>query len=87
MVERSTRLADAIRQFEVGTESKIVAAISHKLYFFDLAGFPFLDQLHGLLRLVNSRRIICSSDHPYTSIPSVIEIGGRSPRAIAKAFG
>jgi predicted TIM-barrel fold metal-dependent hydrolase len=35
-------------------------------FYFDLAGVPFPDQIHGLLRLVDSSRLLYGSDYPYT---------------------
>lgn len=41
-----------------------------KLFYFDLAGMPFPDQIHGLLRFVNSSRLLYWSDFPFT--PGVV---------------
>ncbi|KAJ5206805.1 Amidohydrolase 2 [Penicillium cf. griseofulvum] len=35
-------------------------------FYFDLAGVPFPNQIHGLLRLVDSSRLLYGSDYPYT---------------------
>ncbi|MCJ1298591.1 hypothetical protein MMC08_001381 [Hypocenomyce scalaris] len=41
-------------------------------FFFDLAGFTFPDQIHGLLRYVDSSRLLFGSDYCYT--PSSIAV-------------
>ena len=37
-----------------------------KQFYFDLAGMPFPDQIHGLLRFVDSSRLLYGSDFPFT---------------------
>ena len=40
-------------------------------FYFDLAGTPFPDQVHGLLRFVGSTRLLYGSDFPFTPGPVV----------------
>ena len=86
LVERFARFADTILQSEVGMTTETVSATLQKQFLFDLAGFPFPDQLHGLLRVVDFRRILYGSDYPYTPIPSVIELAGTLDRELSELF-
>ena len=48
-----------------------VREILQSRVYFDLAGVPFPDQIHGLLRIVDSSRLLYGSDYPYTKAPTV----------------
>ena len=37
-----------------------------KQFYFDVAGMPFPDQIHGLLRFVEPSRLLYGSDFPFT---------------------
>lgn len=65
-------------------DSKAVAATLQKQFFFVLAGFPFPDRLHELLRLVDSRRLMYRCDYPYTLIPNVIRLAGTFDQQMPK---
>ncbi|KAF2460390.1 amidohydrolase [Lineolata rhizophorae] len=55
-------------------------------FFFDLAGFPFPDQIHGLLRLVGPDRMLYGSDFPYTPRPSVVGLAERMRVGLRELF-
>ena len=86
LVERFAIFADAILQSESGMDTQTVATTLQKQFYFDLAGFPFPDQLHGLLRLVDYQRILYGSDFPYTPLPSVTALAGTLDKELPKIF-
>jgi predicted TIM-barrel fold metal-dependent hydrolase len=45
-----------------------------KQFYFDLAGLPFPDQIHGLLRMVGPERLLYGSDYPFTPAAMVAEL-------------
>jgi 6-methylsalicylate decarboxylase len=55
-------------------------------FFFDLAGFPFPDQIHGLLRLTNPSRLLYGSDFPYTPAAAVAGMGKRMDTELDRMF-
>jgi predicted TIM-barrel fold metal-dependent hydrolase len=64
LVERVGIISTAQLGQPLSTES--VREAFQKQFFFDLAGFPFPDQIHGMLRLVDSSRLLYGSDFPFT---------------------
>ena len=52
--------------FELDLSNKALKETFRKQFFFDLAGFPFPDQIHGLLRIVGPERLLYGSDYPFT---------------------
>lgn len=54
--------------------------------YFDLAGLPFPDQVHGLLRLVDSSRLLYGSDYPYTPAPVVEYLMSKIDEGLARDF-
>ncbi|KAA6415664.1 MAG: hypothetical protein FRX48_00382 [Lasallia pustulata] len=86
MVERFATFAESILNSGVGMDTQTVAATLQKQFYFDLAGFPFPDQLFGLLRLVDYQRILYGSDFPYTPLDSAIKLAGTLDKEIPKTF-
>jgi 6-methylsalicylate decarboxylase len=46
-------------------------------FFFDMAGFPFPDQIHGLLRMLGDggeKRLMYGSDYPFTPEKIVVKL-------------
>ena len=64
MIERVAVISTAWLGQPLSTET--VRELFKKQFFFDLAGFPFPDQIHGMLRLVDSTRFLYGSDFPFT---------------------
>ena len=44
--------------------SESVKSILRRQFFYDLSGFVFPDQIHGLLRLVDKTQLLYGSDYP-----------------------
>jgi len=52
------------RELKISTD--IVKETFARQFYFDLAGMPFPDQVHGLLRFVDETRLLYGSDFPFT---------------------
>ncbi|KAJ6437863.1 aminocarboxymuconate-semialdehyde decarboxylase [Purpureocillium lavendulum] len=72
LVARFTAFADVLLGVPLKLES--VKATLRSQFYFDLAGFAFPDQIHGLLPYVNESRLTYGSDFPYTAEPSVLDL-------------
>lgn len=55
--------------------------------YIDLAGVPFPDQIHGLLRLVDSSRLLYGSDYPYTPVSLAKDLARRLDEGLEREFG
>ena len=56
-------------------------------FFFDLAGFPFPDQIHGLLRSTDASRLLYGSDFPYTPASAIPRMASRMDEELSKLYG
>jgi predicted TIM-barrel fold metal-dependent hydrolase len=56
-------------------------------FYFDLAGVPFPDQIHGLLRMVDSSRLLYGSDYPYTPAALAESLAKRVDDGLESNFG
>jgi predicted TIM-barrel fold metal-dependent hydrolase len=71
VIQRFTTFSEAILKLQNGINAASVKKTLQERFFFDLAGFPFPDQIHGLLRYVDSSRLLYGSDFPYTPASGV----------------
>lgn len=58
-------------------------------FFFDLAGFPFPDQIHGLLRTLGKggeQRLVYGSDYPFTPERVVVDLVARMDEGCEDLF-
>ncbi|WDK20733.1 amidohydrolase [Colletotrichum graminicola] len=58
-------------------------------FFFDMAGFPFPDQVHGLLRTLGQggeRRLVYGSDYPFTPGKVVLDLGAKMDQGCKELF-
>ncbi|KAJ5586844.1 uncharacterized protein N7459_002609 [Penicillium hispanicum] len=63
-----------------------VKALLQTRFYFDLAGVPFPDQIHGMLRLVDTSRLLYGSDYPYTKAPLAQSLARRLDSGLVKYF-
>jgi len=56
---------------ELDLSAKTLKDTFKRQFFFDLAGFPFPDQIHGLLRIMGPERLLYGSDYPFTPAQGV----------------
>lgn len=61
-------------------------SLIHERFYFDLAGFPFPDQIHGLLRLTNASRLLYGSDYPYTNAAAVEQLARTMDDELSQLF-
>ncbi|CAM1508026.1 Fc.00g048740.m01.CDS01 [Cosmosporella sp. VM-42] len=66
LVARFTSFATSILGLPVQIDTASVKKAFQSQFYFDLAGFVFPDQIHGLLPYVGASRILYGSDYPYT---------------------
>ncbi|MCJ1379305.1 hypothetical protein MMC17_002406 [Xylographa soralifera] len=58
-------------------------------FFFDLAGFPFPDQIHGLLRTLGKggeQRLVYGSDYPFTPEKNVVDLADQMDEGCKELF-
>lgn len=75
LVDRFTNFASSLPNIPGDASPATVKAALKRQFYFDLAGFPFPDQIHGLLRFVDEERLLYGSDVPYTPAPVVVQLG------------
>ncbi|KAJ5656903.1 hypothetical protein N7507_008853 [Penicillium longicatenatum] len=68
------------------TEKEIKNVLQTRFYI-DLAGVPFPDQIHGMLRAVDTSRLVYGSDYPYTPAPAVGALAKRLDDNLEESFG
>lgn len=56
-------------------------------FYFDLAGFPFPDQIHGLLRFTDASHLLYGTDFPFLPADAVVESAQRNDREVQVLFG
>lgn len=72
-------------------QTDLYKRILRERFFFDMAGFPFPEQIHGLVRLLGgeraaSNRILYGSDFPYTNASLVGDLCSNMDREFKKLF-
>lgn len=58
-------------------------------FFFDLAGFPFPNQIHGLLRILedgSEQRLVYGTDYPFTPEKVVVGLADQMDKGCEKLF-
>jgi predicted TIM-barrel fold metal-dependent hydrolase len=89
VVERFTGFATTILGSKDGgapITSDLVKHLFQTRFHFDLAGFPFPDQVHGLLRMTDHTRLLYGSDYPYSPGPAVDRLSAIMEEEIGKVF-
>lgn len=66
VVERFTAFSSLILKDAESLSADDVKNLFQSRFYFDLAGMPFPDQIHGFLRVSNAGRLLYGSDYPYT---------------------
>lgn len=67
LIERFTAFSTVFPSAQsLKLSSDTVKETFRKQFYFDLAGTPFPDQIHGLLRYVDTSRLLYGSDYPWT---------------------
>lgn len=87
IVERFCNFGTSIFGGEVELSSSKMKEILMKQFYFDVAGFPLPDQIHGLLRLVDHSRLLYGSDYPYTPRRTTVELSDKLDDGLGFALG
>ena len=66
VLQRFCNFASRILRSELDLSLSVVKETFRRQFYLDLAGFPFPDQIHGLLRIVGPDRLLYGSDYPFT---------------------
>jgi predicted TIM-barrel fold metal-dependent hydrolase len=74
VLQRFCTFATKMMRSELDLSARTVKETFRKQFYFDLAGTPFPDQIHGLLRIVGPERLLYGSDYPFTPAQMVAEL-------------
>jgi predicted TIM-barrel fold metal-dependent hydrolase len=74
LVQRFSAFAGGIMHSEIDLSRRVIKETLERQFYFDLAGFPFPDQIHGLLRFVGPEKLLYGSDYPFTPRPVVARL-------------
>lgn len=66
LVERLTTVATAVLGHSAEFNTEAVKRVFGRQFYFDLAGYVFPDQIHGILRYVDTTRLLYGTDYPFT---------------------
>ncbi len=66
LIERFSNFSTKILKTPNGMDGDQVKELFRTQFYFDLAGFPFPDLIHGFLRMAPASRLLYGSDYPYT---------------------
>lgn len=87
LVDRFTLFASSLPNIPGDVRPATVKAALKRQFYFDLAGFPFPEQIRGLVPgLVGASQLLYGSDIPYTPPPVVTELGKAVNAGIAALF-
>ncbi|KAJ5807738.1 hypothetical protein N7474_009007 [Penicillium riverlandense] len=86
VMERIAQFSQVLLSPELRVTGDEVKEMLQTRFYFDLAGLPFPDQIHGLLRLVDSSRLLYGSDYPYTPVPAVLAFAKKMDDGFTSEF-
>lgn len=74
LVERFSTFSTRLLKDSASLSSEQAKELFRTRFYFDLAGMPFPDQIHGFLRMSDPSRLLYGSDYPYTPDKFVEEL-------------
>lgn len=86
LVERFSNFSNKILKTSSSMDSDRVKELFKTQFYFDLAGFPFPDLIHGFLRIAPASRLLYGSDYPYTPGEAVQYLGQVMDEELPKIF-
>jgi 6-methylsalicylate decarboxylase len=86
LIERVTSFSAHVLGQGATLTSDEVKRLFRTRFYFDLAGFPFPDQIHGLLRLTDSSRLLYGSDFPYTPAAAISQMAKGMDASLGEIF-
>lgn len=87
IMERIAEFSSMIPGSDNGISGEKIKQLLQTRFYFDLAGVPFPDQIYGLLRLVDSSRLLYGSDYPYTPAALAESLAKRVDDGLEVRFG
>lgn len=87
IMERIAEFSSMVPGAGDGISGERIKELLQTRFYFDLAGVPFPDQIHGLLRLVDSSRLLYGSDYPYTPAALAESLAKRVDDGLQSLFG
>jgi 6-methylsalicylate decarboxylase len=82
IIERFASIGRMIGGLNQDLSSQMIKDTFARQFYFDLAGFPFPDQVRELLLYVKTDRLLYGSDYPFTPEQFVLELGGIMEKAM-----
>lgn len=70
-----------------GVSEEEIKHLLQTRFYIDLAGVPFPDQIHGMLRAVDTSRLVYGSDYPFTPAPAVGFLAKAMDDGLEESFG
>ncbi len=86
VIQRFCSFATDMLGSEVNINSQIVRETFKRQFYFDLAGFPFRDQIQGLLRFAPSEKLLYGSDYPFTPVKAVRLLAQKMEAGLEETF-
>ncbi|PVH73618.1 aminocarboxymuconate-semialdehyde decarboxylase [Cadophora sp. DSE1049] len=80
ILQRCCAISTTLLKTGLDMSLQVVKKTFREQFYFDLAGFPFPDQIHGLLRIAGPERLLYGSDWPFT--PSAAVDGLAKPMSV-----
>lgn len=87
VLARFCAFSSVIIRSELNLSLRAVKEAFRQQFYFDLAGFPFPDQIHGLLRTVGPDRLLYGSDYPFTPPQVVTGLAMEMSAGLLELFG
>ncbi|CZR69510.1 uncharacterized protein PAC_19410 [Phialocephala subalpina] len=86
VIQRFCSFATDILGSEVDINLQVVRETFKRQFYFDLAGFPFPDQIHGLLRFSPPEKLLYGSDYPFTPAKGVGILAQKMEAGLEETF-
>lgn len=86
LIERFSSFSTAVLGGDNAISPSQVKELLKSWFYFDLAGFPFPDQIHALLRVTDPSRLLYGSDFPYTPATALPRMGKTMDEHLEKTF-
>ncbi|CAN6674683.1 hypothetical protein TRVA0_061S00144 [Trichomonascus vanleenenianus] len=86
LLQRVVEFSSVLLPAEQRVSAEEVRTLLQKNVYFDLAGMPFPDLVHGLLRVVDSSRLLYGSDYPWTPAKAVEHLAETIDEGLKSSF-
>ncbi|KAE8143796.1 hypothetical protein BDV38DRAFT_289647 [Aspergillus pseudotamarii] len=86
LVERVAAFSTGFLEGDTKLSSTDIKELLRTRFYFDLAGFPFPDLIHGYLRIGDASRLLYGSDYPYTPGTVVESLSKVMDKNVAELF-